>query len=320
MTEKIRQLTNKVRLSGALAELDKDSKTGLYYKEGETKAGIPYISFSGAIQCGESGVNSIRFRTFVKSKKTDGTDSKNYANVKNWIMNAVPMTDDKENPTYVNAVGSIVDHPYVSRENKLIEAWEYNLQFFSDFEEYAADIDLEGFVHSITDEIKNENSTGRKVMRLITRDMFGNTLDIKRVIVPEEFVEPLDDNGYERGVTAKFFLSLIPNKSAAKTKTGGIGTQRVEGGKPYLELTLTGADPVIDSESEDALDPKLIKAAMVERQSRLDEINEAGYQGGSSKSESTVSGAARNGIGGAKVASAKAKAEVDETSDDDFPF
>lgn len=313
-TDQIRQLDNRVHFAGALAELGD-------VNEGVTQAGVPYISFNGAIQCGPDPVYTVRFRSFVKSKKNDGTDSKNYTKIKEWVKNAVPMTKNKENPTMVDMVGSLTDNPYVNASGTLVESTQYSVQLFNDFKDYAAEIDLEGFIHSVVEETKGADSdetTGRQRMRLITRDIFSNTLDIKNIVVPKELVRPLRDNDYERGRTAKFFITLMPNEAPAPVKTGGIGTQRTSGAN-YLEWIMTGADPVISAESEKSLDAKLIKDAMTERKSRLDEIKEAGYQGGSSSSNSASSSStssSRNGIGApSSVATASPV-----TEDEDFPF
>ena len=313
-TDQIRQLDNRVHLAGALAELSD-------INEGTTSAGIPYISFNGAIQCGPDAVHTVRFRTFVKSKKSDGTDSKNYAKIKEWVKKAVPMTKSKDNPTMVDMIGSLTDNPYVNVNGVLVEATQYSTQLFSDFKDYAAEIDLEGFIHSVVDETKGADSdevTGRKRMRLIAQDIFRNTIDIKNIIVPKELVRPLQENDYEGGRTAKFFITLMPNEAPAPVKSGGIGTQRTSGAN-YLEWIMTGADPVISEESDKHLDPKLIKAAMTERKSRLDEIKEAGYQGGNSSnsSSSSSSSSSRNGIGDA---SSRTPAAAAVTEDEDFPF
>lgn len=314
MTEKIRKLDNKVHLAGALAELDR-------VIEGTTKDGVPYLSFSGAVQCGTESYETVRFRTFVKSKKSDGTDSKNYAKVKQWVASAVSMVDDPESPTYVDMIGSVTDNPYVAADGELREGLQFSLQLFGKFTEYAKEIDLEGFVHSIVDEVVNEEETGRQKMRLITRDMFNNTLDVKNIIVPEDLVDALSENGYEKGVTATFFIELQPNKKVNKTaETGGIGKQRVDGGKPYLEWVLQGAKPVIDPESENALEPKLMKAAMTERQTRLDEIKAAGYLG---NKNGNTTGAERTGVGAKSTTTKTQKASqkvTKELEDDDFPF
>lgn len=315
MTEKIRQLTNKVHLAGALVEL-------INLVEGTTQQGIPYISFRGVIQCGESQASRVRFRTFVKSKKKDGTDSKNFAKVKDWAKNAVPMTSNEKNPTYVDCVGSITDNPYVSSDGQLREATDFNIQLFGDFDTYAAEIDLEGFIHSIKDETKGEEevATGRQRMRLISRDMFGNMLDFKSVVIPEELVEAVSENGYEKGATATFYITLTLSQNVNNApKNGGIGEQRVSGGKPYLEWVITGADPVIDSESEQALEPKLIKAAMVERQAHLDEVKAAGYLGNKGNTPSTAPASTRNSIGNSSAKSDYVELP-DVEDEDDFPF
>ena len=313
-TDQIRDLDNRVHLAGALAELSD-------INEGTTSLGVPYISFNGAVQCGPDAIYTVRFRSFVKSKKNDGTDSKNYAKIKEWVKNAVPMTKNKDNPTMVDMVGSLTDNPYVNSSGALVEATQFSVQLFSEFKDYAAEIDLEGFIHSINDETKGldgDEITGRKRMRLITRDIFHNTLDIKNIIVPKELVRPLSDNDYEPGRTAKFFITLMPNSSPAPAKSGGIGTQRTSGTN-YLEWVMTGADPVIGEESDKALNPKLVKDAMAERKSHLDEIKEAGYQGGSSSSSNSSSSSSRNGIGTSSSVSNKTDASP-VTEDEDFPF
>ena len=228
------------------------------------------------------------------------------------------MTKDKEKCTFVDMIGSLTDNPYVSRDGTLVEAVQYSTQLISKFDNYAAELDIEGFVHSIVDETRGEegNPTGRKRMRLITRDIFSNTIDLKNIIIPNELVEPLEENGYEKGCTATFFINLIPTQKEAPVKKGGIGTQRTTEGKNYLEMVLVGADPVIDSDDEKALDAKLIKNAMTERKTRLDEIKEKGYQGSSDGSSSSSTSESRTGFGG-KKSSNKVEA-VDD--DDEFPF
>ena len=319
-TDQIRQLTNNVRLAGAIAEIES--------KEGTTTQGIPYISINGSIQCGEDPVNTVRFRSFIKSQKADGSDSKNYVTVKEWLNKCVPMTKDKENCTFVDLRGSVVSNDYVNREGRLVEGFSYNMQLFNKFTEYACQIDMEGFIHSIIDETEGEDGepTGRKKLRLISRDIFRNTLDIKNIFIPEELVGPIEDNDYEAGRTATFFIDLIPNHKEAPVQSGGIGKQRVTEGRTYLEMVLTGANPPIDEDSDKAIPVALVKAAMNERKIHLKEIEDAGYQG-SSDGGSVTDSTTRNSIGGkatssTKTSSSKASSKkIDKVDDDDdFPF
>lgn len=315
MTEKIRQLANKVTLAGSLVELKR-------VREGVTKTGIPYLSFEGAIQCGDSPVYRVRFKTFVKSKKNDGTDSVNFVKVKEWLASAVAMYENELNPsqvseikpTMVTAIGSLADNPYVNKEGKLVEGIEYNVQFFSDFEAYKADIDIEGFIHSIVEETKGEDkvATGRQKMRLISRDIFGNMLDFKSIIIPTELVGPISENGYERGCTSKFYLALKPNQNVASNSNGGIGTQRMEGGKSYLEWVMTGAAAPYSLDSEQALDAELVKQAMNERQANLKTISDAGYRGTKANSAPAFSSNTQ--------ASVAAPTSTFKADDDSFPF
>ena len=310
-TDKIRQLENKVHLAGALAELGE-------VIEGKTANGIPYLSFSGAVQCGPEAVSTVRFRSFIKSKKSDGTDSKLYANAKEWLKKAVPMTKNTDKPTMVDLVGSLTDNPFVNNKGELVEGYQYSVQLFGQFKEYAAEIDLEGYIQSIVDETKgpdSDDTTGRQRMRLISRDIFGNTLDINKIVVPKELVRDLSDAGYEKGCTTTIYISLTPNEAPAQVKKGGIGKQRVTNGTAYLEWVMTGASEIIDPDSDKALDRKLIKDAMTERKNRLDELKENGYQGGNSNS-TPASTSSRNGIG--SKSSTVTMTPIEE--DDDLPF
>jgi len=309
-TDDIRTLENKVELGGILAELSE-------IREGVTKEGsIPYVSFNGAIQCGETPDMTVRFRTFVKSKKADGSESKIFAKVKNWAQTATPLTRaTASNPaTKVNMLGSVTDNPYVNDKGELKEATQFNMQLINDFQKYQANINLEGFIHSITDETTAEGDvTGRKKMRLIARDFFRNTLDIKNIIIPEAIVEDVENGGYERGRTATFKMSLLPNtKTKAAKKGSGIGDWNTEvSSHTFLEWVMTGASEVINIDDEKALDAKLIKRAMEERVSHLEEVKSKGY------TTSKTSG----GIGTMAAQPAPAPEKTVATIDEeDFPF
>lgn len=315
-TDQIRRLNNKVELAGILAELGE-------IREGTTQNGIPYLSFRGAIQCGETPDYTTRFRVFVKSKKADGSDSQAFANMKEWVNNAVSLVDAQKagNPelaTRVDMSGYISDAPYVNSKGVLKEDVEYSIQFVNPFKEFKANLDIEGMIHSIVDETVDEEPTGRQFLRLISRDFFGNTLDFKNLVVPQNFVGPMEENGFERGRTSTFYISLIPNTKAGAQKKGAIGEVRTAD-VTYLEKVITGAEPVIDPDSEKSLSPALMKNAMAERQAKLDTIKAEGYKGNKTATTSTVSGAARTGIGGVSVSSPAVSAAATLT-DDDFPF
>lgn len=310
-TDQIRRLANSATLSGYLADIES--------KQGVDKNGVDYIRIRGQIQCGEDALITRNFSSFIKAKKSDGTDSENYEKVLDWVKHAVPMTKDKENATLVKLVGSLVANDYVSSDGELRENNIVSAQFFNDFDEFACNLDIEGYIKSIVDEERGSDDdkkpTGRKRLNLISMDFYHNTLDIKNIIIPKEFVDALDDNGYVKGATAKMYISWVPNeRSETKPKAKGFGQQRTTEGRRYLETVLTGGDIAYDEDEQEnmIITTQMCKAMLNERASRLKELEEAGYQGSKGNSSSS----APSGFG--SKSSGKMSPVIDD--DSEIPF
>ena len=306
-TDQIRRLKNDVCLAGKLLELSD-------VREGTTQKGIDYISFKGIIGYdGENKACTQRFSAFIQAKKSDGNPSKIYPVATKWVQEAVPATENPENPTMVQFRGSLVDNPFVNKEGKLVEATEFRVSLIGDFKEYKADIDLEGFIQAITEEEVNDDATGRYKMTLFTRDIFNNNLSVKNIIIDAETYKAMMDAGdYERGVTATFFISLKAGKVAQPVK-GGFGVQRVGDQTTRSEWMLCGATPPIDLDSEQALSNAIVKAAMAERAAKLKEIEDKGYQG-----KSAVESTNRSGFG--KTKTDTSTEDFVELVEEDLPF
>lgn len=325
-SDQIRQLENNVHLAGIVAELG-DMATGT------TNDGVPYLAFRGSVQCGDDAIYTVPFRVFVKSKKKDGTDSKLFANVKDWYNKAIPLTKDTENATKVDMRGSLVDNPYVSQQGELVPSTQFNMQLFGNFKDYAAEITLEGCIIGVTDEVISDTPTGRGKIRFFTRDIFHNNMELTNIIVQSEDVNDevnkrtLEDAGYIKGATTTISIDLLPSKAPAPVKKGGIGKQHTTDGTNRLEWVLIGADDIC--EGDKALSGKLVKAALSERTARLDEIKRAGYLGNKgTSSHSSGLGSKKGGVtkdiddfdveGEATAGSASDLSPVED--DDDFPF
>ena len=315
-TEQIRRLVNNVHLSGRLGELE--------VNEGVTEKGLDYISVKGTIVCGEDPVFTRRFSAWASEKKKDGSDNKNYPKIREWAKNAVPMTKDIEHPTWVDAQGSVATMDYVNAQGTLVQGLQYNISFFNDFKEYACTLDIEGYIAGILDETKgdDEEPTGRKILHLISKNAIGNDIiDFNRynkIIIPQDLVGDFEEYGYEVGRTATFFISLLPAHKE-EVKKGGIGKQRVVGGQNYLEMIVTGADPMVPEDSNQALSTALIKNAKEQRKAKLKELENEGYQGGksgnskgSSSSSSSGSSSSKTGIG--------VRGKLSTVEDDEIPF
>ncbi len=308
MSDKVRQMTNRVILSGKVAELE--------VRKGVTEKKVPYISVKGTVQFGEHKAQARSFEKFAQeySIKEDGShkENKNYPKIVAWADNAKSIASCKaeETPTEVTIQGSFATNDYVNRENKLVEGLKIDVAFFNDFDgEYKGTADIEGYIQSIVPEIKGEEKeeTGRLRVTVLTNDFFGNIIPVKNIVVPAELKEAFED-AYEVGQTAKLFVDFVLHEGEAKPKkSGGIGVQRVTEGASYVEMILTGADPAVDEDDENAYSKEAIKIGLSERKAALKELEEKGYQGGTGKS---ISSASTSG-------SSKPKTQV---ADEDIPF
>ena len=308
MSDKVRQMTNRVTLNGVLAELE--------VKKGVTKQQIPYVSVKGVVQFGEHKAQTRNFEKFVQqyniNKETKAQkENKNYATILAWADKAKSLASLKagETATEVKIQGSFAPNDYVNNQNKLIEGLKIDAAFFNDLDsEYKATADIEGYINTIVPETKGEDSveTGRLRVTLITNDFFGNVVPIKNIIVPAELRDDFE-SAYSVGQTAKFFIDFILHKGEEKPKkSGGIGVQRTTDGASYVEMILTGADPALDEDDEKAYSREAVKIGLAERKTKLDELVEAGYQGGNNTSKNN-----------AAPSSAKPTTTV---SDEDMPF
>lgn len=280
MSDKVRQMTNRVVLSGKVSELE--------VRKGETGKNIPYISVKGAIQFGDSKAQTKRFEKFVQKYriKDDGSykENKVYHRILEWADNAksVASLKDGESATKVTMQGAFATNDYVNKEEKLIEGLKIEAAFFNDFdEEYKGYADIEGYIQSIKPEIKGEdqNETGRLRVTLLTNDFFGNIIPVKNLIVPKELSNDFEA-AYEVGQTAKLFVDFILHEGDAKPKkSGGFGVQRITEGTSYVEMIVSGADPAIDEDEAQAFSKEAVKIGLAERKVALDKLIEKGYLG-----------------------------------------
>lgn len=313
-TDQIRRMTNQVILAGPIAEI-------VDYKKDKTKDGIPYISFTGIIRCGNDPVYDTRFKIFSTSKKKDMStgeyvDRPNYTKLKDWCDKCVPLTQSTESATWAEIGGYVSMNDYVNKEGKLIQAPGFNINWVKTYEDYKADINFEGMIQGMSPETRGEEEeeTGRTRIRIVGMDIYGQAVDLKNIVADEEITEALNEAGYESGALATYFISLIPSEvQEAKPKAGGIGKQRTTTGRSYLEYRVVGADPIIEEENEKLfIPPSSFKKLMTERTVHLKEIENAGYQGKSDSSSNKADKSKTGGIGKTNKVSA--------VDDDGMPF
>lgn len=316
MSDKIKKVVNAVTLIGKIAEFE--------YKTGVTKEeSIPYVSIKGAIQFGDSKVQTKKFERYVqqRSKSKDGKEGKENKLYEKTLtfaksVNSIASTKEEE-ATIVEIQGSIASNDYVNDKEELIESLKVDATFFNDVDEgveFKGVLDIEGYIQSIIEETKGEDKveTGRLRVTLVTMDFFGNAIQVKNIIVPTDIKEAFQES-YEVGQTAKLYIDYVVNKAPEKPKkSGGIGTQRTTDGKSYIEMVVTGADPALDEDDEGSITKQAVKIALTERKGMLAELKEKGYQG---KKGQSISSDNRKSVG-----SAKGRNKPALVDDDDLPF
>lgn len=282
MSDKVRQMTNKVVLVGKVTEFE--MKTGEIQK-GESK-GTPYIRINGKIQFGDHKAMERSFNRFVQAYRVNNgqkKENKAYERTKEWAESVKSVAKvGWDTATEVALQCSFATNDYVNREEKLVESLKCDVAFINDVNgEYKGEADIEGYISAISPEVKGEDKeeTGRLKVTILTNDFFGNIIPVKNIIVPAELRDVFED-GYEVGQTAKVFVTYELHKGEEKPKkAGGIGVQRVTDGKSYVEMILTGADPAVDEDEEGAFSKEAVRIGLAERKAKLDELKEAGYQG-----------------------------------------
>jgi hypothetical protein len=308
MSDKIKKLVNKVTLAGKVVEFEKT--TGLT-KERK----IPYISIKGAIQFGDSKVQTKNFEKYVQETNNEGKESKAYPKILEFANKVKSAASTNfEDATEVSVQGSFAPNDYINDQDELKENIRIDAAFFNDFEpnsEYKGNADIEGYIQKIVPETKgtgeDAEETGRLRMTLLTTDFFGNLVSLRNIVIPKELKSAFEE-GYQVGQTATFFVDFVVNKAESKPKkSGGLGVQRETEGKSYVEMILTGAETPLDEDEDGAISKEAIKIALSERKAKLDELKEKGYQGSKGKS---ISSATSN----------KANSKPAPVNDDEIPF
>ena len=321
MSEQAKKVINSVVLAGKLAELETNRGT-CKVKINGAESEADYISLKGVIQFGDSGVESRRFETFVKSKTAKGDKSKLYDHVETFLENAIPMTKNSQAATNVELSGSLVANDYVGADEQLVETYKTSMQFIRNYSENKAKIDIEGYILAIREETVGEGKlTGRLRMDIVSMDYYNSALVLKNIVIPSNLAEPFKNTPYEVGQTAVFHIDYIPKiNEASSVRSGGIGEQRsITEGKSYLEMVLVGAETPIDESEENALKKAFIKNLLKERQIKLDDVKNKGYLGNSGHSTSR-SGFANSQAKNSQVKNSKPVNTVEDIDDDDLPF
>jgi len=254
-----------------------------------------YINGSLIIKTGE--FSEVEVKVFVKEKNKDGKAKKVFETLNKFIegeqltLADCKNDEDRENVAKVRVFGNKDFVPHFKEEIfKIKETEEVKTKISIELgfgtvsidnnikpEDYKADFDVEMYVTSIKEEIKNDEETGRTIISGWT-PVYGGK------VIPMEFIAGtiIDDEGeeydfgadvlnsVEEGMTLNLWGNINYQSKIVKTKKGGtLGKAKIEEHREYVnELIVLGADIQEDEEKE--FDPELVKKAKIERDNEIE--------------------------------------------------
>lgn len=290
MSEKTeqRQAINNITLVG----MAKENKLNA----GSNKDG-KFINGSLVLHTGE--FSEIEIKVFVKEKTKKGTTNKTYDALDKFINKEyITLADcknaeDRENVAKVRVYGSNKDFTPGFKEDifkakgtedvvtkRTVDLGFGNISVNSSIkeEDFKAEFDVELFVTSVKEEVKENEPTGRAIVSGWT-PVYGGK------VIPMEVVAGtiIDDDGekydfgddiltqVEEGMTIDVWGNIDYKSIITKTtKGGGLGKAKVEESTTYVnDLVVVGAD--IQPEDKE-FDMELIKSAKIERDNEIEDV------------------------------------------------
>lgn len=306
MANELRTGTNKIGITGVV----KEHKLNLQKNDKKEE----YINGSLVIKAGE--FKEIEVRVFVSKLTKEGKVKKNFETLKKFIDKEYDtMATNKENAVTVSIYGNESFSPQLKEERypnqtktEITTKISCDLGFGSirvaEFaeEDYKATFDIELFVISVEEEMKDDEETGRVIVKGYAPIYGGDVMEMKimaGIVVDDEgeydFAEDIR-NGVDAGDTVNFwgdinFMKIIEKKK----KGGGMGRAKIEEKSTYInELVAIGAE-LVEDENE-AFDEELIGKAVKERKIAMEEkLNEAKKKGDEKDGKKGLSGSKDKG-------------------------
>lgn len=290
----LRQAENRVVIEGTLLENRLEIKP-----VGEKVA----ITGELDIEVKENEVHTVRVFSF--EKKSDGSDNgifKGLKTVKEEYLSVASHGREAADKVRITQ-GQIGVNDYYGQDGMLRSFPQLSTNFInrlSASEEFnpRAEFEVEVFVKSVVDEIKNEEETGRVKLNAII-PLYGGKVAPFEFIVDGEGAEYVRDN-YEVGSTVSIYGDIVNFKEKK------VVTEKAAFGKDKEKITyntlreylITGGGEPYEEDNSKVFNLELIKKAMVERETYLTELKNKKDQ--PAKKEDKKSGFGNKGTSGDK--------------------
>ncbi len=295
--QELRQAINNIAITGVV----KENKLN----EGKTEDKNKYINGSLILKCGE--FTEIELKVFVAEKSKEGKTKKAYTTLKQIFDKELLTLADgasEEDAVKLRIWGNdgftpqFREEMYVTENNKdetttriSIDLGFGNVTVANETkpEDYKATFDVELYIAKIEEEVKNQEETGRVIVKGYVPIYGGEVIPLEVIagIVEDEdgefnFGEQIR-NEITGGSTINLWGDIDFKSIITKTAKGGsLGRAKVEEKRTYIhDLVATGGD-VVD-EPDDEFDEELIRKAIGERKIKMDEVLQKGKEEGKGK-------------------------------------
>lgn len=281
-------LVNELNLEKEDCEIKVKDKNG---NDAGTKDG-ERIKGSVAVRM-KNGVKT--FNVFVNSLTTKGEENKQWKNALAMLdLNPEIGGDSDKEASLVSVSGRVDENSYLGQDGnvKTILRWSASRISTSRVDpedEHGCTLSGNFYIKSVRPETKDDEETGRLLVTLCAVG-YGATPILIDTIVNEDLAEAFEDI-YEVGQTAPFDIDVVMehvggSNTSGKKKFGSGGAVNVNSGYDKETLVIVGGDePIEEPEDEDDngnlidngwIDPKAMKIALKERDTKLAEIKENG--------------------------------------------
>lgn len=265
----LREAVNNVVIEGTVAEIRIEAKT---------VNGKEFITGEVDIQTDETSTHTVK--VFANKYNKEGKESSLYKGIET-VMNEYKSiaSHGKDAADRVRITqGKIGLNEYVGQDDTIKSYPQLSTNFINRLtvtEEFTpkAEFEVEMYVHSVTDEVKNEEETGRAVLKGYVPLYGGKVIPFSFVVAEKSAVEYVSSN-YETGSTVTVYGDIVNRVNVTKKEV------EVGFGKPQEKITrttvreyvITGGTPPLDEEDTKAYNIEVIKKALVEREAHHEEM------------------------------------------------
>lgn len=280
----LRQADNRVVIEGILVEKEMEIKT----LSGNRQA----ITGKLDIKTDDNSVHTVEVFSFMLKK--DGSENgiaKGLVTIMNDYKTVQEVGEELADKVRVTS-GELRKNEYFGQDGTLKSYVQFSTNFVNrlkatDDYEPKATFEVELYVQAIVPEVRDDEETGRLVIKGLVPLYGGKVIPQQFVVADKKAVQYIEQN-YEVGSTVKlkgYIINSVQTTTVVEEMGFGEDIERTIT-KTVRELLVTGGTPPYDEESK-VFSTEVIKEALVERETFLDELKAKTEQKGSTSGGST---------------------------------